>query len=205
MKRLIIFFLSVLVSSFAFSQVKFESASLSSGHGPLSYGIFGEINFSINSRDVLNISLGNDDMYIMYLKSLSKSSRIFTGASVEYYYNVPTLGYVLLTTPIKAGNFSLSPFTWTGISAGNPGEKVELLNWGYLFFWQSLDLSYKSLSLTSAILNFQGDWGHLFDLKYTQKLNENFSAFTSGGYSFFGDGKALMKIGITYRPSRLQN
>ena len=200
-----VFFLSFLVSGFAFSQVEFESASASSGHAPLSKGFFGEAHFSVNGKDVLSVALSNEDMYIMYLKSLSKSSRIFTGASVEYYYNVPTLGYVLLTTPIKGKNFSTSTFTWTGISAGNPGEKVELLNWGYLFFWQSLDLSYKSLSLTGAVLNFQGDWGHLFDLKYTQKLNENFSVFTSGGYSFFGDGKALMKIGVTYRPSRLQN
>ncbi len=200
-----VFFLSCLVSVSAFSQVKFESASLSSGHGPLSSGLFFESNFSLSNGDAVNVSLGNEDMYIMYLKSLSKSGRLFTGGSLEYYYNVPTLGYVLLTTPIKTGNFSASTFTWTGISAGNPGEKVELLNWGYLFFWQSANLSFKGLTLTGAILNHQGDWGHLFDLKYTQKLNENFSAFTSGGYSFFGDGKALMKIGVTYRPSRLQN
>lgn len=205
MKRLIVFFLSVLVSSFAFSQVKFESASLSSGQGPLSSGLFFETNFSFESGDALSISLGNEDMYIIYLKSLSQRGRLLTGGSFEYYYNVPTLGYVLLITPIKSKNFSLSTFTWTGISAGNPGEKVELLNWDYLFFWQSLDLSYKSLSLTSAILNFQGDWGHLFDLKYTQKINSEFSSFISGGYNFFKDGKALMKIGVTYRPSRVQN
>lgn len=205
MQKLMIVVLSLLVSVSVFSQVKFESASLSSGHGPLSSGLFAEGNFSLNNGDALSISLGNEDMYIMYLKSLSKSGRLFTGASVEYYYNVPTLGYVFITKPIQAGNFNLSTFTWTGISAGNPGEKVELLNWDYLFFWQSLDLSYKSLSLTSAILNFQGDWGHLFDLKYTQKINSEFSSFISGGYNFFKDGKALMKIGVTYRPSRVQN
>jgi len=204
MKKLMIFFFSCFVSGLAFSQVKFESGSLSSGHGPLSSGLFAEFNFSINSRDALCIFLGNEDMYIMYLKSLSQKGRLFTGVSVEYYYNVPTLGYVFITKPIQTANFGLSTFTWTGISAGNPGEKVELLNWGYLFFWQSADLSFKGLTLTGAILNYQGDWGRLVDLKYTQKLNQEFSMFISGGYNFFRDGKALMKIGVTYKPNRLK-
>jgi len=133
MKKLIIFFF-LTISGLAFSQLKFESASLSSGHGPLSSGVFFESNFSFNNGDALNITLGNDDMYVMYLKSLSKSGRLFTDGSVEYYYNVPTLGAILISTPIKGDNFSVSTFTWTGISAGNPGEKVQLLSWSYLFF-----------------------------------------------------------------------
>ncbi len=202
MKKMIVLSLNLLLSSLAFSQVKFESVSISSGHGPLSSGVFIESSFSLNKGDALSVSLGNDDMYIMYLKSLSKSSRIFAGASVEYYYNVPTLGVVLITTPISNKHFTLSTFTWTGISAGNPGERVELLNWGYLFFWQSVDLSFKGLTLTGALMNYQYDWGYLYDIKYTQKLNPEFSAFISGGYNFFKDGKALMKIGLMYRPGK---
>lgn len=206
MKKISILFLFLLLvySNFAQDREKEEDfeilkLSLSSGHGPLSSGLFFEGDFLLNKKDILNISLGGDDMYLMYLKSMNKKSTIFLGPSLEYYYNVPVLGVVGVTNPLS-GDLSLKTLTWSGISAGNPDEKVELLNWRFLFFWQSATLSYKNISFTSAILHFYNKWGHLYDLKYTQKISKNFSVFASGGYNFYGDGKALLKLGLTYEP-----
>lgn len=204
MKTLICTSLLIFFSCNLFAQstksdekVKASSFSLSSGQGPLSSGVFFEANFLVNNKDLLNVSLGEQDMYVIYLKSYSANNTLLIGPSFEYYYNVPTLGIMAITTPIQ-GNFSISTMTWSGISAGNPGEKVEPFNWRYLFFWQSLTASYKKISLTGAILNFDYNWGHLFDCKYTQPISKQFSIFSSAGYSFYGDGQALLKIGVTY-------
>ncbi|HZJ41601.1 MAG TPA: hypothetical protein VFD51_01110 [Patescibacteria group bacterium] len=181
--------------------VKLTSLSLSSGQGPLSSGIFFEANFLVKNKDLFNVSLGEKDMYALYLKSFSPNNNLMIGPSIEYYYNIPTIGIMAVISPIN-GAFSLSGMTWGGISAGNPEEKVELLNWRYLFFWQSVTASYKNFSLTAAILNFDYNWGHLFDFKYIQPINKEFSIFSSAGYSFFADGQALLKIGITFKPSK---
>jgi len=54
-------------------EIKFESASLSSGQGALSSGVFFEGNFS-RGNDVINLTLGNNDLYAYYLKSFFKIS-----------------------------------------------------------------------------------------------------------------------------------
>lgn len=180
--------------------IKFSSASLSSGNGPLSCGLFFEGNFIVKERDILNISLGERDMYLLYLKSFNKNNNLLFGPSLEYYHNVPSLGLMAITTPLP-GKFSISTMTWVGISAGNPDEKIELLNWRFLYFWQSATFAHKNLSLTLAGLYFDR-WGKLFDVKYTQPITKEFSLFSSAGYSFYGNGCALLKLGVTYQPKK---
>lgn len=176
-------------------ELKLNSLSLSSGEGPLSNGLFFEAYFS-RGNDILNVSLGERDMYFIYLKGLG--SRFNIGPSFEFYYNLPLLGIMATATPIKSEDFSLSTTTWTGISAGEFGGKADLANWQYLFFWQSLDASYKNISATAAIMNFNGTWGHLVDLKYRQRINDHWKLFGSSGYSWYEDGKALLKLGVIY-------
>lgn len=177
-------------------EIKLSSVSLSSGEGPLSAGIFVEANFA-RGNDVINLSIGERDMYVVYLKGFGK--RFSIGPSFEYYYNVPLLGVMAFSTPIQAGDFSIGTMTWSGVSAGIPGEKVELLNWGFRFFWQSGDFNYKNFTATGAILYYD-TWGPLVDFKYRQPITKNWSIFGSAGYSWYQDGKALLKIGITYKP-----
>lgn len=113
------------------TKLKLNSLSLSSGEGPLSNGLFFEAYFS-RGNDILNVSLGERDMYFIYLKGLG--SRFNIGPSFEFYYNLPLLGVMAVATPIKTADFSISTTTWTGISAGEFGSKADLANWQYLFF-----------------------------------------------------------------------
>ncbi len=87
---------------------------------------------------------------------------------------------------------------WSGISAGTPGEKADLLNWKPLFCYSSATLAYGPISLSTATMWYADKWGWLFELCYKQKLTDNISAFTSGGYNYYGDGNYLFKIGLSY-------
>jgi hypothetical protein len=114
---------------------------------------------------------------------------------MEYYYNSPTLGAMGILNPIK----NITATSWFGFSAGHYGQKIELTNWQFLFFWQQLDYNYKRFTATGVILHFEA-WHKILDFKYKQPLNDHFSLFTSAGYDFYGKGKNLLKIGITYVP-----
>jgi hypothetical protein len=170
---------------------KLSSISLSSGEGPLSSGLFFEANL-IKGDDILNISLGERDMYIYYLKTINKYIKV--GPCLEYYYNIPVLGAMALTTPFK----NLSFFTWSGISAGEPDMKVEPFNWNFMFFYQSLNYSYKRVSASGAMLYYQ-EWMPIINLQYNQPIIKNFDFFSSVGYKFHGEGRALFKIGFVYK------
>ena len=203
MKKLIITVLTVALLIVCLStygqeekkELKLESLMATSGEGPLSNGFFLEVYFS-RGNDILNVSLGERDMYFIYLKGLG--SKFHIGPSFEFYYNLPLLGVMAVATPIQTKNFSLGGMTWTGISAGEFGDKADLTNWGYLFFWQSIDFGYKNLTATAAIMNFNGTWGHLVDFKYRQPITDNWKLFGSAGYSWYEDGKALLKLGVIY-------
>ncbi len=201
MKKLILFYLviAILIACPATAQekneLKLSSLSLSSGEGPLSNGLFFEAYFT-KGNDILNASLGERDMYFIYLKGFG--SRFNIGPSFEFYYNLPLLGVMAVTTPIKTADFSINTTTWTGISAGEFGGKADLANWQYLFFWQSIDIAYKNFSATAAIMNFNGTWGPLVDFKYRQPITENWKLFGSAGYSWYEEEKALFKLGVIY-------
>jgi len=107
-------------------ELKLSSLSLSSGEGPLSNGLFFEANFS-HGNNILNVSLSERDMYFIYLKRIG--SRLYIGPSFKFYYNLPLLGIMAIATPIKLGDFSISTTTWSGISAGEFGDKADLTNW----------------------------------------------------------------------------
>ncbi|MFA5131614.1 MAG: hypothetical protein WC467_04330 [Patescibacteria group bacterium] len=188
--------LSAFSQTEAKKEIKLSSISLSSGEGPLSNGVFAEANFA-RGNDVINISISASDMYIVYLKGIGK--RISVGPSFEYFLNVPVMGIMGFVAPIQREKFSITAMTWSGVSAGIPGEKVQPFNWGFRFFWQSLDFSYSRFTATGAVLYYDS-WGPLVDFKYKQPLTPKWNIFASAGYSWYCDGKALLKLGITYKP-----
>lgn len=47
-------------------------------------------------------------------------------------------------------------------------------------------------------MNFNGTWGPLVDFKYRQPITDNWKLFSSAGYSWYEDGKALLKLGVIY-------
>jgi hypothetical protein len=172
-------------------EVKLSSLSLSSGNGPLSAGLLFEANFE-RGDDLFNLTLGERDMYAFYLKSTLKK-KLLIGPCLEYYHNVPTFSGIAIASPIKY----VSTFSWLGYSAGAPDQKVELANWRFLFFYQSLDFSYKRFGASGAIMYFDG-WIPMVDFKYKQPIMDKINFFTSAGYNFSGEGSALLRIGITY-------
>lgn len=199
---MIIVLLCMLVSVVVTAQeagdtIKFSSATLSSGRGPLTSGIFAEANFS-RGNDVISLSLGGDDMYVWYLKS-TLNKKLLIGPCLEYFYNVPTVSTVAIFSPLK----NISTFSWIGFSAGTPitdgfaDSKVEIDNWRFLFCYQSIDYSYKRFTATAAIMYYDG-WQKIIDFKYNQPLTKNWSMFTSAGRNFFGEGTTLLKFGIKY-------
>ena len=177
--------------------IKLSTITLSSGRGPLTSGLFAEANFT-KDDDVISLSLGGDDMYAWYLKS-ALNKKLLIGPCLEYFYNIPTISAVAIFSPIK----NVSTFSWVGFSAGIPitdgsaNSKVELDNWKFLFYYQSIDYSCKRFTASGAIMYFNG-WQKIVDFKYCQPLAKNWSLFTSVGRNFFGDGTTLLKIGIKY-------
>ena len=188
---------SVVTAQEAKDTIKFVSGSVSSGTGALTSGIFGEVNFS-KGNDVISLSIGGDDMYVWYLKS-TLNKKLLIGPCLEYFYNIPTVSAVAIFSPIK----NVSTFSWAGYSAGTPildgsaTAKVELTNWRFLFYYQSIDYNYKRFTASAAIMYFDG-WQKIVDFKYCQPLTKNWSLFTSAGRNFFGEGTTLLKIGIKY-------
>lgn len=172
-------------------KIELSSLSLSSGNGPLSQGLLFESNFS-NGKDLVNLTLGERDMYAFYLKSFVKS-KVLVGPCLEYFHNVPIIGLITITSPFK----NVSTFSWVGYSAGIPDSKVELLKWRFLFIYQSVDYTYKRFTTSGAIMYYDG-WQPILDFKYKQPLMKNVSLFTSAGYNFFGSGSALLRLGAVY-------
>ena len=200
MKRILI---SILFFSFVISlssslkaeakdSVKLSSLSLSSGDGVLSQGLLFESGFTYGN-DLINLYLGERDLAASYLKSFA-GGKIYAGPVLEYYMNLPTLGVQVITSPLK----NVSTFSWVGFSAGNPGEKVNFEKCRYLFYYQSVDYTYKRFSLSGIIMEYNG-WQPIIDLKYRQPLMKNIELFTSAGYNFFGQGHALLRLGVTYK------
>ena len=200
MKRILIsvfFFAFVILSSSSLKaqekdSVKLSSISLSSGDGVLSQGLLFETSFTYG-KDLVNLYLGERDLAIAYLKAFAKE-KIYAGLAMEYYMNLPTLGAQMITLPIK----NVSTFSWVGFSAGNPGEKVNFNKCRYLFYYQSLDYTYKRFSGSVIIMEY-GGWQPVIDLKYKQPIMKNVELFTSAGYNFFNTGHALFRLGITYK------
>ncbi len=201
MKKILVVFIILISTAFVHGQentYQLNSLSLSSGEGALSSGLFFEAIFNRND-DIFGIYLGERDICVYYLKPLL-NQKIYIGPSWEYFFNTPTFGLMLMTNPYttKDEKFSLSTFTWSGISAGTPLEKVELLNWRYLFFYNSIELAYKNLSINGAVIWYD-TWGHLFEVKYSKEILQNLNIFTSAGYSWYQDGKYLFKFGMKYQ------
>lgn len=194
MKKLMIIVSAILISFGATAQNEFKLSSigLSSGKGPLSSGVFVETNFT-KGDDYFTVSLGERDLYAVYLKSFFKG-KIHIGPCMEYFQNVPTVSIMAVTNPFK----NVSTLSWSGYSAGAPNAEVQLLKWRYLFFYQSADFTFKRVTATGAIM-WYGDWQPIADLKYTQPLNKNISGWISSGYKFYKDGEALLKIGLVYK------
>jgi hypothetical protein len=201
MKRILIsvFFFSffIILSSNLKAQevkdsVKLSSLSLSSGDGVLSQGLLFESGFTYG-KDLINLYLGERDLAVSYLKSFA-GEKIYAGPVLEYYQNLPTLGAQLITMPIK----NVLTFSWVGFSAGNPGEKVNFAKSRYLFYYQSVDYTYKRFSLSGIIMEY-GGWQPIVDLKYKQPIMKHVELFTSAGYNFFGAGHTLLRLGITYK------
>jgi len=194
----IIFMFVILMSSNLKAQtevkdsVKLSSISLSSGDGVLSQGLLFESGFTYG-KDLVNLYLGERDLAISYLKSIA-NEKIYVGPVLEYYQNVPTIGIQMITLPLK----NVSTFSWVGASAGNPGMKVELTKWKYLFFYQSVDYTFKRFSVSGVIMEYNG-WQPIIDFKYKQPITKNIELFGSAGYNFFGQGHSLLRLGITYK------
>ncbi len=188
----VIIFSSSLKAQEVKDSIKLSSISLSSGDGVLSQGLLFETSFAYG-KDLVNLYLGERDLAISYLKSFAKE-KVYAGLAMEYYMNLPTLGAQLITMPIK----NVSTFSWVGFSAGNPGQKVNFAKSRYLFYYQSVDYTYKRFSLAGTIMEYSG-WQPIIDLKYKQPIMKNVELFTSAGYNFFGQGHALLRLGITYK------
>jgi len=196
MRKIYVLTVVVLIALTAQGQKKIEgqNLSISSGKGALSSGILFNANFK-RGNDLLNFTLGERDIYLTYMKKIGK---FYTGPSIEFYHNVPTMGLITSLPIINKKKFSLSLMNWFGISAGIPGEKADFNNFQLLFFYQSAEIAYQRISLNGAILWYEKKWGKLFEFKYKQPLIENFGCFMSAGYNFYGDGDYLFKIGLNY-------
>jgi len=181
------------VNVFADESVKLKSVGISSGQGALTSGLFLETNF-INGNDLFNVSLGGHDLYGYYWKSLV-GDRLYAGPCLEFFYNVPVVSFMVFQTPVK--NY-ITALSWIGYSAGTPDEKIEPTNWKLLYIYQSLIVSYKRFTATTAIMYF-AIWQGLIDVQYNQPVTKKVNLFIDAGRNITTK-VAILKMGVVYNP-----
>lgn len=201
MKKIIIILVVSLICALSLSaqevaptKFRLHSLSLSSGKGIISSGLIFKTDLSYG-QDLVNIKISQDDMYVLYLKRLN--ARIYSGPSIEFFHNIPTLGLMTSVNFINTGKFSLGTTNWFAFSAGDLGEKAKLTDWNFLFFYESLDLKYDNLSLSAAALWYK-TWIYAAELKYKLNLTPQIGLIPSLGYNF-SQKDYLFGLGITYK------
>jgi hypothetical protein len=173
----------------------FSSVDLSSGKGAITSGTFIFVNFE-NKKSFLNTTTGPSDIEITYLRRFC-NDKILVGPNVGYFFNVPYMSVQVILSPFKF----IETLHWVGWSFGKPNEIIELKP-GFLISVNAISLKSGRFKATYTLINYMKNLPqHTATLKYTQKINTNFTVYTDVGYDFLHKNQ-LLQIGVNYKISR---
>ena len=195
----------IMVMSFSFSNsvfgqeekskdtFKMSYIDVNSGKSPLGAGFFTTV--GMNSRkSVMQITITEDKVFVNYFCKFSKIQSIKVGPSVGYFQNVPMVGAIGSWTPSKY----FSTFHWVGYTFGMPMGKIESKP-SFLFACNSVNIDVWKIRVSYSIVHFQKCVPkHVTCIKYTQKINTNFSVYTDSGYDWT-NATQMIKFGVTYK------
>lgn len=176
--RLAVVLLVVSMAAMAEEKVELSSLSLFAGKGALSSWLVFEADFT-RGEDGISLILGEKDLEIFYLKSFLKG-KFSIGPCLEYFLNTPVIGAIATTNTCK----NVSSLTWVGASAGNPGDKITPLDWRFLFFFQSLDVTFKRVTVQGVIMHYN-EWQPMLTFKYNQPMTKKVNISINVGYNFY--------------------
>lgn len=191
-KLLILIFVTSFVSVKAQKDtLKFTQFEVSSGQGAVSSGLYGWTTFE-NKKSSLMLTLSAEDLEITYLKNFSKSFSV--GPNIGYWMNVPYVSGQIIWNPSKY----FGTFHWIGYSSGDPGQKIGSIK--FLFSVQQATFTLdKNFCMSYTLINYRNNESqHIGNIKYTGKVNKNFSIYTNIGFDFTKQNQ-LLQLGAIYR------
>ncbi|MEN9338424.1 MAG: hypothetical protein RI945_149 [Candidatus Parcubacteria bacterium] len=200
MKKFIFVACSIFFSfNFANSQkdtMKLSSVEVASGKGAVASGLYGYATLA-NKKSSLMLTLSADDLEVTYLRKFAKG-KVMAGVNGGYWYNVPYGSAQFIWNPT---NF-FGVFSWVGYGFGDPGTKVEIRPRFYFSVQQGTITANKNFSGSYTLIHYLDNVPqHIGNVKYTGKVNENFSFYTSIGYDFTKESQ-LLQLGMVYRPGK---
>lgn len=197
MKKLILFFVLFIfwisglnAQTSDSTNFKFSSAEICSGKGAVTSGLYGYATFENKNSSVM-LTLSADDNEITYLRKLK--GNLLCGVNAGYWFNVPYISTQAIWNPV---NF-FGTFHWVGAGFGEPGEKIG--NPRFFFAVNQATVSLKNFSGSYTLIHYmKNPPQHVVNIKYSQKVNKNFSLYTSVGYDLTKKNQ-LLQLGIIYK------
>lgn len=172
---------------------KMSYIDVNSGKGPIGAGFY--VTFGMNSKkSVMQVTITEDKTFVNYFFKISKKQSVKIGPSVGYYQNVPLVGAIASWTPSKY----FSTFHWVGWTFGQPMGKISSSP-SFLFACNSANIDVWKVRVSYSIVHFQKCVPkHVTCIKYTQKINNNFSVYTDDGYDWT-NAIQMIKFGVVYK------
>ncbi len=199
MKKYFLLFFVILFSFYLANAqkdtMKLSSVEVASGKGAVASGLYGYATLE-NKKSSLMLTLSSDDLEITYLRKISKT--ISAGVNGGYWYNVPYASGQFIWNPTKF--FGI--FSWVGYGFGDPANKVEIRPRFFFSVQQGTITASKNFSGAYTLIHYLDNVAqHIGNVKYTGKVNKNFSFYTSVGYDFTKESQ-LLQLGMVYKPEK---
>jgi hypothetical protein len=170
--------------------LKLTSVEVSSGKGAVASGLYGYVTFS-NKKSSLMLTLSAEDLEMTYLYKVSKS--LFIGPNVGYWMNIPYASAQIIWNPSKY----FGTFHWAGYGAGEPGAKLGSPRFFFSVQQTTVTLN-KNFSANYTLIHYLDNVPtHVGNVKYTGKVNKNFTIYTNVGWDFTKETQ-LLQIGIKW-------
>lgn len=193
--------IALILSASVFSQnddskKSFELSNIdfSSGRSALGSGIYIVFNMSSEKMGASQITFASDKILINHFFSLGEKKKIKVGPSGGYFKNVPYVGVISTTSFFKG----FSTIHWFGYSFGQPEEIVEISP-SFLFGVNTISYDIWKFRLSHTVIHFQkSPPKYVSCLRYTQKINKNFLAYTDIAYDITNKTQ-LLKLGVNWK------
>jgi hypothetical protein len=207
MKKTIFFVLIFVGAMISFTQAQTDSSvtqtasrfelkniDFSSGRSALGSGIYIVFNSASQKYGTSQITFAQDKILVNHFFSIGGKKRVKVGPSGGYFKNVPYVGVIATTAPFKG----FSTLHWIGCSFGQPEGSWEVEP-SFLFLVNAVNYDIWRFRVSHTVISFQKDAPkHVSCLRYTQKINSDFSAYTDIAYDVTNKTQ-LLKLGVNWK------
>lgn len=195
MRKIFLAFVFLFAAS-AFAQIRVTDATIASGRGALSSGIYAEINLGkLGETDEMwgksstSFQFTQDYFQVIYTK---KFGSLTIGPSAGFFLNAPWVGPFIKFKPVEF----VSLISWTGVSAGQADDP----DWSikYSFAYHCLRVDIGPAYVCGTMLSFQKDrLNTLLGTGLKLSLEKNIDVTVSYDYSL-RDEQPLFSTSLCY-------